>query len=191
MCWVHRVAPESWGSGRRSREVPSALYSRSSRARGTRRRIGGFEGWGRHLSCGPAAAATPTFALTHPSNLRETRRLTTPLPSSQFPRPSRVQRGDRVRMMSRGAGRIHRPIPKEGIENAGQPTGDLLPGFYRVSTGELPPTSYSRSQGRWRQPRVFTVLCCSGLEGVQAGYRLITQRSLVQIRPPQPLTTRG
>ena len=62
---------------------------------------------------------------------------------------------------------------------------------YRVSTGELPPTSYSRSQGRRRQPRVFSVLCCSGLEGVQTGYRLITQRSLVQIQPPQPLQRQG
>ena len=57
---------------------------------------------------------------------------------------------------------------------------------YRVSTGELPPTSYSRSQGRWRQPRVFSAPRCSALGGVQAGYRLITQRSLVQIQPPQP-----
>ena len=57
-------------------------------ARGARRRsIGGFEGWGRHLSCGPAAAATPTFALTHPSNLRETMRLSdrTITMSSQSP----------------------------------------------------------------------------------------------------------
>ena len=75
LCWVHIVTAESWGSGLRSREVPSALYSRSSRARGTRRRMRGFEGWGRHLSSGPAAAAKATFALTHPSNLRETVRL--------------------------------------------------------------------------------------------------------------------
>jgi hypothetical protein len=73
LCWIPIVTAESEDSGLRSREVPSALYPRSSRARGTRRRIGGFEGWGRHLSCGPAAAAKPTFALTHPSNLRETR----------------------------------------------------------------------------------------------------------------------
>jgi hypothetical protein len=52
---------------------------------------------------------------------------------------------------------------------------------YRVSTGELPPTSYSGRQGRWRQPRVFSAPHCSALKGVQAGYRLITQRSLVQI----------
>jgi hypothetical protein len=51
---------------------------------------------------------------------------------------------------------------------------------YRVSTGELPPTSYSRSQGRWRQPRVFTAPRCSALAGVEGGYRLITQRSLAQ-----------
>jgi len=31
----------------------------------------GFEGWGRHLCSDPAAAAKRTFALTHPSNLRE------------------------------------------------------------------------------------------------------------------------
>ena len=67
----------SMGRGRGSREVPSALYSRSSKARGTRRRMRGFEGRGRHLRSGPATAAKPTFALTHPSNLRETIRLTT------------------------------------------------------------------------------------------------------------------
>ena len=38
--------------------------------------------------------------------------------------PSRGQRGDRVRMMSRGAGGIHRPIPKERIEDAGQAAGE-------------------------------------------------------------------
>ena len=32
----------------------------------------GFEGRGRHLRSGPATAAKSTFALTHPSNLRET-----------------------------------------------------------------------------------------------------------------------
>jgi len=57
---------------------------------------------------------------------------------------------------------------------------------YRVSTGELPPTSHSQSQGRWCPPRVFSVPRCSALEGVQADYRLITQRLSVQIRPPQP-----
>lgn len=30
----------------------------------------GFQGWGRNLPSGPAAVATPTFALTHPSILR-------------------------------------------------------------------------------------------------------------------------
>ena len=69
----------SMGRGLGSREVPSALYSRSSKARGTRRRMRGFEGWGRHLRSGPATAAKPTFALTHPSNLRETIGFTTPV----------------------------------------------------------------------------------------------------------------
>ena len=73
---VRVFACSGMGSGRWSREVPSALYPRSSKARGTRRRMRGFEGWGRHLRSGPAAAAKPTFALTHPSNLRETIRLT-------------------------------------------------------------------------------------------------------------------
>ena len=36
----------------------------------------GFEGWGRHLRSGPATAAKSTLALTHPSNLRETKVLT-------------------------------------------------------------------------------------------------------------------
>src|SRR5215510_10789226 len=36
-----------------------------------RRHMRGFEGWGRHLCSGPATAAKRTFALTHPSNLRE------------------------------------------------------------------------------------------------------------------------
>ena len=51
---------------------------------------------------------------------------------------------------------------------------------YRVSTGEPLPTPYSRSQGRWRQPRVSYAPRCSALVRVGAGYRLITQRSLVQ-----------
>ena len=72
--------------GRGSREVLSALYSRSSKARSTRPRMRGFEGWARHLRSGPATAAKPTFALTHPSNLRETIRLTT-TPSSSFTGP--------------------------------------------------------------------------------------------------------
>ena len=46
---------------------------------------------------------------------------------------------------------------------------------YRVSTEKLPPTSYSRSQDRWRQPCVFSAPRCSALEGVQAGYRRTTQ----------------
>src|SRR5262245_49631324 len=43
--------------------------------RSGRRRMRGCEGWGRHLSSGPATAAKSTFALTHPSNLRETKAL--------------------------------------------------------------------------------------------------------------------
>ena len=43
------------------------------------------------------------------------------------------------------------------------------------ATGELPVTPFSRSQGRWRHLRVFSAPRCSALEGVQAGYRLITQ----------------
>src|SRR5712691_6213303 len=164
LCWVHIVAAESWGSGLRSREVPSALYSRSSRARGTRRRMRGFEGWGRHLSSGPAAAAKATFALTHPSNLRETTRLTTSSPSSQSHRPSRVHRGDGVRQGRGAAGRIHRSIPEEGIENAGQAAGqrdngDVLaptcsdaqgPGPERLSRGG--PAAEDREGGLNEQP---------------------------------------
>src|SRR5687767_14983834 len=70
--YLGSVCSRSMGRGLGSREVRSALYSRSSKARGTRRRMRGFEGWGRHLRSGPAMAAKPTFALTHPSNLRET-----------------------------------------------------------------------------------------------------------------------
>jgi len=88
------ASSRSMGPGLGSREVPSALYSRSSRARGTRRRMRGFEGWGRHLRSGPAAAAKSTFALTHPSNLRETMRLTTP--SSSFSMPPRQAGGQRA-----------------------------------------------------------------------------------------------
>src|SRR6266436_3925770 len=152
------------GSGLRSREVPSALYSRSSRARGTRRRMRGFEGWGRHLSSGPAAAAKATFALTHPSNLRETTRLTTSSPSSQSHRPSRVQRGDGVRQGRGAAGRIHCVIPEERIENAGQAAGqcddgDVLapargdapgPGPERLSRGG--PAAQDRERGLNEQP---------------------------------------
>ena len=59
------------GRDRGTRETPSALYSRSSKARGSRRRMRGFEGWGRHLRSGPAPAAKSTFALAHRRTLRE------------------------------------------------------------------------------------------------------------------------
>jgi len=64
-------------SGLRSREVPSSFYSRSS---GGKRLSSpaqeGIRGWGRHLAGGTRPAAKATFALTHPSNLRETGALT-------------------------------------------------------------------------------------------------------------------
>ena len=41
-----------------------------------RRRKRGVVGWGRHLRSGHGAAAKETFALTHPSNPRETSALT-------------------------------------------------------------------------------------------------------------------
>src|SRR4029453_6649072 len=47
---------------------------------------------------------------------------------------------------------------------------------YRVSTGELLPTPHSRSQGRWRQARVFTTPRCSALDDMEASYRLNAQR---------------
>ena len=47
-----RVCTSNWAVRRLwSREVPSTLYPRSSRARGTRRRKRGFEGRGRHARC--------------------------------------------------------------------------------------------------------------------------------------------
>src|SRR5712691_3079753 len=124
----------------------------------------GFEGWGRHLSSGPAAAAKATFALTPPSNLRETTRLTTSSPSSQSPRPLRVQRGDGDRQGRGAAGCIHRPIPEERIENAGQAAGqrddgDVLaatcsdaqgPGPERLSRGG--PAAEDREGGLNEQP---------------------------------------
>jgi hypothetical protein len=55
-----------------------SLLSALVKGEGTRRRLRGFEGWGRHLCSGPAAAAKATLALTHPSNLRETKMLTSP-----------------------------------------------------------------------------------------------------------------
>ena len=127
------VCSRAVGSGRGSREVPSALYSRSSKARGTRRRMRGFEGWRRHLRSGRAAAAKPTFALIHPSNLRETIRLTTPSSSSlsspsQSQSPvrwfSRMKRGDGVGQGCGAAGRIHRAVPEERVEDAGQAAGE-------------------------------------------------------------------
>jgi hypothetical protein len=117
------------GSGRWSREVPSTLYPRSSRARGTRRRMRGFEGWGRHLRSGPAAAAKPTFALTHPSNLRETIRLTTPSSSSlsrhtQSPsRPLVLTREARRRgLEGPWGGGAYRPFRPGGAHRPGYPS---------------------------------------------------------------------
>ena len=59
------VCSRSMGRGLGSRGVPPALYSRSSRARGARLRMRGFDGWGRHLRSGAAAAAKSTFR-AHP-----------------------------------------------------------------------------------------------------------------------------
>jgi len=60
----------------------------------------------------------------------------------------------------------------------------------RSATGFLPENCLQRptagGQGRCCQPRVSSAPRCNALEGVQADYRLITQRSSVQIRPPQP-----
>ena len=78
-----------------------------------RRRMGGFDGWGRHLCSGPRTAAKQHFALTHPSNLRETRVLT--VRSS----PSRGKSGTRARLLG-GAGLVPRVIPEERREDAGQ-----------------------------------------------------------------------
>ena len=110
------------GCGLGSREVPSALYSRSSKARGTRRRMRGFEGWGRHLRSGPATAAKPTFALTHPSNLRETIGLTTPL--SSCPVYATVTVSQEVKFRSAGVQSVPshptwvrtREAPRPGVE---------------------------------------------------------------------------
>ena len=133
--------------GRGSREGPSALYSRSSKARGTRRRMRGFEGRGRHLRSGPATAAKATCALTHPSNLaRDHQAHHHTIISIHWPSPlsqsvhvpsqvqsvtpvrlggSRVKRRDRVgKGRRRGAGRVHRAIPEERREKAGQTGGE-------------------------------------------------------------------
>jgi hypothetical protein len=55
-----------------------SFYSRLSGASGARRRMRGVEGWGRHIRNGTRTAATETYALTHPSNLRERARGSSP-----------------------------------------------------------------------------------------------------------------
>src|SRR6266545_3179449 len=75
----------------------------------------GIRGWGRHLRGGPWTAAKQHFALTHPTNLRETWILTTAgySPRSDGPGAHVGRSGDRARMMRSGAGLVHGPIPEE------------------------------------------------------------------------------
>jgi hypothetical protein len=54
-------------TGAASRGSISLLFALvGGEGRSARRRMRGFEGWGRHLSRGSATAAKSTFALTHP-----------------------------------------------------------------------------------------------------------------------------
>jgi hypothetical protein len=105
----------------RSREVRSALYSRSSRARDARRRMRGFEGWGRHLRGGPATAAKQHVALTHPANLREIRARIVRASSTGL----RVHEGSRRGPRSPNVpGLEDAAIAEQRIEDAGEATGE-------------------------------------------------------------------
>ena len=88
--------------------------------------------------------------------------------------------------------------PGGGAHTPSHPGGahrECRPADGRSATGFLPenclqrPTAGAKVDGA--NLRVFFASRCSALEGVQAGYRLITQRSSVQIRPPQPLQGQG
>ena len=103
-CWLAHVP-----GGAISRGSVSLLFAltRTSPSSGARRRRRGFEGWGRHLRGGPATAAKATFALTHPSNLRETSArivrapLTRHLPAGTTAAAGAGQRGCRTRWGSK------------------------------------------------------------------------------------------
>src|SRR3972149_2074914 len=114
----------SRGGGRWSREVPSALYSRSSRARGTRRRMRGFEGWGRHLRSGPAAAAKATFALTHPSTLREISPRIVRASSTRSHGPHGGCRRSGMTRMPNALRFEHAAIAQQRIKDSGEATGE-------------------------------------------------------------------
>ena len=101
--------------------VLSAFYSRSSR---TSPVSSSAQRWirrvGRPLRSGPATAAKATFALTHPTNLRETRAR---IVRASLTR-SHARGGDRSRSGTtrrpNALGLEHATIPEQRIEDAGE-----------------------------------------------------------------------
>ena len=114
------------GRGRWSREVPSALYSRSSRARGARRRMRGFEGWGRHLPLAPPAG--PRAGAGH---------LAGPRPLHPHPHRDGRRGGDRLRCGFHGP-RLRLPVGGQVLHCSNARLQDLTP--VRARRGESGPS---------------------------------------------------
>ena len=71
---VHGLFPEEWAPASRGSVILLfALMSGEGCGSPAQK---GSRGWARHLCGGPGTAAKATFALTHPSNPRETNALT-------------------------------------------------------------------------------------------------------------------
>ena len=136
-----------------AREVQSSFYSRSSGASGARRRMRGVEGWGRHLRNGAHPAATSTYALTHPSNLCETRmRLIAPrtVPdcseweSAISPCGPSNRNGRRLGRVAHGPRSRCRPVTPYRVEEARQAAGqrdhgDIVAAARGDAGGPTPP----------------------------------------------------
>lgn len=88
----------------------------------------GVEGWGRYLRDGSATAAQETFALTHPSNLREIARST----PSRDPL-GRHNLGHRVELTL--ARLVHGPIAQECEEDPSQPARERHDGDAPAAPG--------------------------------------------------------
>ena len=97
------------------------------------------KGGGAILRSGPATAAKSTFALTHPSNLRETRaRIVRAASTRSHARGGGFSRGT-VRMPN-ALGLEHAAIAQQRIEDAGEATGER-------DHGDLFPPACGDAQG--------------------------------------------
>src|SRR3990170_9122874 len=84
----------------------------------------GIRRGGRHLRSGPSAAAKATFALTHPSNLREISARIVRASSTRSHGPHGGGRRSGMTRMPNALRREHAAIAQQRIQDSGEATGD-------------------------------------------------------------------